>query len=48
MGGVTASSRISPNVDVGPDCYANDILADASVILTERSRRAPGGSTPPT
>ncbi len=20
--------------DVGPDCYANDILADASVILT--------------
>jgi len=35
MGGVQASSRISPNVDVGPDCYANDILADASVILTE-------------
>ncbi|HET6772188.1 MAG TPA: ABC transporter substrate-binding protein [Acidimicrobiales bacterium] len=35
MGSVTASSRISPNVDVGPDCYANDILADASVILTE-------------
>jgi alpha-glucoside transport system substrate-binding protein len=34
MGGVQASSRISPNVDVGPDCYANDILADASVILT--------------
>jgi alpha-glucoside transport system substrate-binding protein len=35
MGSVTASSRISPNVDVGPDCYANDILADASVILTD-------------
>ncbi|HEU0041389.1 MAG TPA: ABC transporter substrate-binding protein [Jiangellaceae bacterium] len=35
MGGVQASSRISPNVDVGPECYANDILADASVILTE-------------
>jgi alpha-glucoside transport system substrate-binding protein len=35
MGGVTASSRISPNVAVGPDCYANDILADASVILTD-------------
>jgi alpha-glucoside transport system substrate-binding protein len=34
MGGVQASSRISPNVDVGPDCYANDILADASEILT--------------
>jgi alpha-glucoside transport system substrate-binding protein len=35
MGTVTASSRISPNVNVGPDCYANDILADASVILTD-------------
>ena len=35
MGGVQASSRISPNVDVGPDCYANDILADASVVLTD-------------
>ncbi|HYD11126.1 MAG TPA: ABC transporter substrate-binding protein [Acidimicrobiales bacterium] len=35
MGGVQASSRISPNVDVGPDCYANEILADASVVLTE-------------
>jgi alpha-glucoside transport system substrate-binding protein len=34
MGGVAASSRISPNVEVGPDCYANDILADASEILT--------------
>jgi alpha-glucoside transport system substrate-binding protein len=35
MGGVAASSRISPNVSVGPECYANDILADASVILTD-------------
>ena len=34
MGGVEASSRVSPNIDVGPDCYANDILADASEILT--------------
>jgi alpha-glucoside transport system substrate-binding protein len=34
MGGVTASSRISPNVNVGPECYANSILADASVVLT--------------
>ena len=33
MGGVQASSRISPNVDVGPDCYANEILADASEVL---------------
>ena len=33
MGGVTASSRISPNVDVGQDCYVNPILADASVVL---------------
>jgi alpha-glucoside transport system substrate-binding protein len=35
MGSVTASSRISPNVNVGPECYANDILADASVVLAE-------------
>ena len=35
MGGVEASSRISPNIDVGPDCYANQILADASVVLTD-------------
>ena len=35
MGGIAASSRISPNVNVGPDCYANDILADASVVLTD-------------
>jgi len=34
MGGVQASSRISPNVEVGPDCYANKILADASEVLT--------------
>ena len=33
MGGVTASSRISPNVNVGKDCYVNPILADASVVL---------------
>jgi alpha-glucoside transport system substrate-binding protein len=35
MGKVVESSRISPNVNVGPDCYANDILADASVVLTD-------------
>ncbi|MGH9212818.1 MAG: ABC transporter substrate-binding protein [Acidimicrobiales bacterium] len=35
MGGVQASSRISPNVNVGADCYSNEILADASVVLTE-------------
>ena len=43
MGGVQASSRISPNVDVGPDCYANEILADASVILTDGARRTGTG-----
>jgi alpha-glucoside transport system substrate-binding protein len=35
MGGTAASSRISPNVNVGPECYANQILADASVVLTD-------------
>ncbi len=34
MGGVAASSRISPNVNVGPDCYANQILAASSEVLT--------------
>ncbi len=35
MGSVPVSSRISPNVNVGPDCYFNDILAGASEVLTE-------------
>jgi alpha-glucoside transport system substrate-binding protein len=35
IGGETASSRISPNVNVGPDCYANELLAGASEVLTE-------------
>ena len=34
MGGEPGSSRISPNVDVGPDCYQDPILADASEVLT--------------
>ncbi|HEY8547602.1 MAG TPA: ABC transporter substrate-binding protein, partial [Acidimicrobiales bacterium] len=34
MGAEAASSRISPNINVGPDCYANDILADSSELLT--------------
>jgi len=34
QGGEVGTSRISPNVEVGPDCYANDILADASEVLT--------------
>jgi alpha-glucoside transport system substrate-binding protein len=35
MGGEAASSRISPNVNVGPDCYANEILSAASGVLTD-------------
>jgi alpha-glucoside transport system substrate-binding protein len=35
MGSEPGSSRISPNVDVGPDCYPNPILAGASQVLTE-------------
>jgi alpha-glucoside transport system substrate-binding protein len=34
MGTEPGSSRISPNVSVGPDCYPNPILADASTVLT--------------
>ena len=43
MGGVQASSRISPNVNVGSDCYVNDLLADASAILTEALASGTGG-----
>jgi alpha-glucoside transport system substrate-binding protein len=35
MGGEPGSARLSGNVNVGPDCYANEILADASVVLTD-------------
>jgi alpha-glucoside transport system substrate-binding protein len=35
LGGDQLSSRISPNINVGPDCYVNEILADASTVLTE-------------
>ena len=49
MGGVEASSRISPNVNVGQDCYANDILADGiDRCWPTPTRPARGGSTPPT
>jgi len=34
QGGETASSRLSPNIEVGPDCYANEILARSSEITT--------------
>lgn len=34
MGGVPASSRISPNVNVQSSCYVNPILAQASTVLT--------------
>ena len=35
QGGEPRSSRISPNIEVGPDCYANEELADAAGLLTE-------------
>ncbi len=35
LGGDPGSSRVSPNINVGEECYANDILAQASVVLTE-------------
>jgi alpha-glucoside transport system substrate-binding protein len=35
MGKNPAASRISPNVTVEPDCYANEQLAQASAVLTE-------------
>jgi len=35
QGGDPASSRISANINVGPDCYANQILADSAAILVD-------------
>jgi alpha-glucoside transport system substrate-binding protein len=42
MGGVAASSRVSPNVDVGSDCYVDPILADASTVLTDALKSGTG------
>lgn len=35
QGAEVATSRISPNVNVGADCYANDLLAESAEVLTE-------------
>src|SRR5262245_5825135 len=35
QGADPASSRISANINVGPDCYANQILADSAAVLTD-------------
>jgi alpha-glucoside transport system substrate-binding protein len=35
MGGEPGSARLSGRTDVGPDCYGNEILADASAVLTD-------------
>jgi alpha-glucoside transport system substrate-binding protein len=35
QGADAASSRISANINVGPDCYANQILADSAAVLTD-------------
>ncbi len=35
MGGEPGSARLSPNLAVGPDCYANEILAESSEIVIE-------------
>jgi alpha-glucoside transport system substrate-binding protein len=35
MGGYVGSSRISPNLNVSNDCYANQILKDAADVLKE-------------
>jgi alpha-glucoside transport system substrate-binding protein len=34
MGTEPGSSRISPNINVGPECYSNPILGQASEVLT--------------
>lgn len=42
MGGVAASSRISPNVNVAESCYVNPILAKASTVLTDALKNGTG------
>ena len=42
MAGVRASSRISPNVDVGSDCYVDETLARSSEVLSEALREGTG------
>ena len=43
MGGDVALGRLSPNVDVGKECYANPILAEASTILADVLATGTGG-----
>lgn len=35
QGGVAASSRISPNINVGADCYTDPILSDSAAVITD-------------
>jgi alpha-glucoside transport system substrate-binding protein len=35
QGGTAAASRISPNINVGPDCYTDPLLAQAADVLTK-------------
>jgi alpha-glucoside transport system substrate-binding protein len=43
LAGDPGSSRISPNINVGPDCYANQILADSAAVLTDALANGTGG-----
>jgi alpha-glucoside transport system substrate-binding protein len=43
MGGITALSRVSPNVNVGPECYPNPILAEASEVLANAATSGVSG-----
>jgi alpha-glucoside transport system substrate-binding protein len=43
MGGDAGLGRLSPNVNVGEECYANPILAEASTILAEVLAQGTGG-----
>jgi alpha-glucoside transport system substrate-binding protein len=43
LAGDPGSSRISPNINVGADCYANEILADSATVLTAALPNGTGG-----
>ena len=48
MAGEPGLGRLSPNVNVGEDCYANPILGEASGSSPRRWRTGPPASTPAT
>lgn len=43
QGGDPGLGRLSPNLEVGPECYASDILAEASELVAQSLEQGTGG-----